>query len=72
MRNREEVIRDFVQDWLGKAEMDLEAAEILAVSAVRPDAVQAFRAHVAEHYEAATGIAPMIYTCRAEDGVRLL
>ena len=35
MRNREEVIRDFVEEWLGKAEMDLEAAEILAASAMR-------------------------------------
>ena len=35
MRNREEVIRDFVEEWLAKAEMDLEAAEILAASAMR-------------------------------------
>ena len=29
MRSREEVIRDFVQQWLSKAEADLTAAEIL-------------------------------------------
>lgn len=29
MRNREEVIRDFVQQWLKKAESDLEAAKVL-------------------------------------------
>jgi len=34
MRNREEVIKDFVQEWLDKAEADLEAAEILAASAM--------------------------------------
>ncbi|MCG2769414.1 MAG: HEPN domain-containing protein [Anaerolineae bacterium] len=34
MRNREEVIRDFVQEWLEKAEADLEAAEILAAHAM--------------------------------------
>lgn len=30
MRSREEVIRDFVQQWLNKAETDLASAEILA------------------------------------------
>ncbi len=35
MRNREEVIQDFVQEWLDKAEADLEAAEILAASAMQ-------------------------------------
>lgn len=30
MRSREEVIRDFVQQWLSKAEIDLASAEILA------------------------------------------
>jgi len=35
MRDREEVIQDFVQEWLDKAEADLEAAEILAASAMR-------------------------------------
>jgi len=30
MRSREQVIRDFVSQWLGKAEADLAAAEILA------------------------------------------
>ena len=29
MRSREEVIRDFIQQWLSKAEADLAAAEIL-------------------------------------------
>jgi HEPN domain-containing protein len=29
MRSREEVIRDFVQQWFNKAEADLAAAEIL-------------------------------------------
>jgi HEPN domain-containing protein len=32
MRSREEVIRDFVHEWLGKAEADLIAAEILAAA----------------------------------------
>lgn len=32
MRSREEVIRDFVQQWLNKAEGDLVAAEILLAS----------------------------------------
>lgn len=32
MRSREEVIRDFVQQWLNKAEGDLAAAEILLAS----------------------------------------
>jgi HEPN domain-containing protein len=32
MRSREQVIRDFVQQWLHKAEADLAAAEILASS----------------------------------------
>jgi HEPN domain-containing protein len=31
MRSREEVIQDFVQQWLSKAEADLAAAEILVV-----------------------------------------
>ena len=30
MRSREEVIRDFIQQWLSKADSDLAAAEILA------------------------------------------
>ena len=34
MRSREEVIRDFVQQWLHKAEGDLAAAEILLASEV--------------------------------------
>ena len=29
MRSREEVIRDFVQQWLNKAESDLAAADVL-------------------------------------------
>ena len=32
MRSREEVIRDFVQQWLHKAEGDLAAAEVLLAS----------------------------------------
>ena len=32
MRSREQVIRDFVQQWLHKAKADLAAAEILASS----------------------------------------
>ena len=32
MRSREEVIRDFVHEWLSKAEADLTAAEILAAA----------------------------------------
>jgi len=32
MRSREEVIRDFVEEWLSKAEADLTAAEILAAA----------------------------------------
>ena len=32
MRSREEVIRDFVQQWLHKGEGDLAAAEVLAAS----------------------------------------
>ena len=32
MRGREEVIRDFVRQWLNKAEGDLTAAEILLAS----------------------------------------
>jgi HEPN domain-containing protein len=36
MRRREEVIRDFVQQWLEKAEGDLAAAEILAQAEI-PD-----------------------------------
>lgn len=32
MRSREEVIRDFVNEWLSKAEADLTAAEILAAA----------------------------------------
>ena len=32
MRSREQVIRDFVQQWLRKAETDLAAAEILVAS----------------------------------------
>jgi HEPN domain-containing protein len=32
MRSREEVIRDFVDEWLSKAEADLTAAEILAAA----------------------------------------
>jgi HEPN domain-containing protein len=32
MRSREEVIRDFVDEWLSKAEADLKAAEILAAA----------------------------------------
>jgi HEPN domain-containing protein len=35
MRSREEVIRDFVAQWLIKAEADLAAAEILAASEMR-------------------------------------
>jgi len=32
MRSRQEVIRDFVEEWLSKAEGDLAAAEILAAA----------------------------------------
>lgn len=32
MRSREEVIRDFVEEWLSKAEADLKAAQILAAA----------------------------------------
>jgi HEPN domain-containing protein len=32
MRSREEVIRDFVHEWLSKAEADLKAVEILAAA----------------------------------------
>ena len=32
MRSREEVIRDFVEEWISKAEADLTAAEILAAA----------------------------------------
>jgi HEPN domain-containing protein len=35
MRSREEVIWDFVQQWLNKAEADLAAAEILVASEMR-------------------------------------
>ncbi len=42
------------------------------ISAVHPDAAEAFQARVAQEYEAATGITPSIYVCRAKDGVRLL
>ena len=42
------------------------------ISAVRPDAVEAFQAQVSCKYESATGLAPSIYVCHAEDGVRLL
>jgi len=34
MRSREEVIRDFVHEWLSKAEGDLTAAEILAAAEI--------------------------------------
>jgi HEPN domain-containing protein len=34
MRSREQVIRDFVQQWLHKAEADLAAAEILSASKI--------------------------------------
>ena len=38
------------------------------VSLVEQEAVEAFMAHVGESYRAATGIAPRIYVCDAEDG----
>jgi galactokinase len=39
------------------------------VSLVAEEAVEGFLAQVAAAYEEATGIAPQIYVCRAEDGV---
>ena len=39
------------------------------VSLVDEEAVEDFRRHVAEKYEAATGIVPQIYACHAEGGV---
>ncbi len=39
------------------------------VSLVDEEAIEDFRAQVAAAYEEATGIAPQIYVCRAEDGV---
>jgi len=42
------------------------------VSAVHSDAVGTFQAQVSDKYESATNITPSIYTCKAEDGVRLL
>jgi len=42
------------------------------VTAIRPEAADSFRAHVSGKYEAATGLAPAIYVCRAEDGVQVL
>jgi galactokinase len=39
------------------------------VSLVEAEAVEGFRDQVAQDYEAATGIEPSIYVCRAEDGV---
>jgi len=42
------------------------------VSMVAAEAVGDFRAQVAAVYEEATGIAPQIYVCRAEDGVSKL
>ncbi len=39
------------------------------VSLVAEGAIEDFRSQVAETYERATGIAPQIYVCRAEDGV---
>ena len=41
------------------------------VSLVEAEAVERFRGQVARGYEAATGIEPSIYVCRAEDGVRI-
>ncbi len=40
------------------------------VSLVKEEAVDSFDAHVSERYQAATGIAPAVYVCRAEDGIR--
>ncbi|HDH97173.1 MAG TPA: HEPN domain-containing protein [Proteobacteria bacterium] len=34
MRSREQVIRDFVQQWIGKAELDIETAKILLDAAM--------------------------------------
>jgi len=42
MRSREDVIQDFVQQWLVKAEGDLAAAEILATSEMRDYSTCAF------------------------------
>jgi len=42
------------------------------ISAVHPDAVEAFQAQVSRKYESATCLTPSIYICHAEDGVRLL
>ncbi len=39
------------------------------VSLVREEAVESFKAQVSQRYQAATGISPQIYVCRAEDGV---
>jgi HEPN domain-containing protein len=42
MRSREQVIRDFVQQWIRKAETDLAAAEILVARGMRDYFVCAF------------------------------
>lgn len=42
------------------------------VSLVDAGRVETFQTHVAARYEAATGVMPPIYVCRAEDGVRVL
>lgn len=42
------------------------------VSAVRPESVEHFQAHVASEYEAATGRVPSVYVCHPADGVRLI
>lgn len=42
------------------------------ISLVSEIAVDNFKAHVSERYQAATGITPQIYVCRAEDGVRVV
>jgi hypothetical protein len=43
MRNREEVIRDFVDEWLSKAETDPKAAEILAAAEAHDRRVERLR-----------------------------
>jgi HEPN domain-containing protein len=51
MRSREEAIRDFVQQWLRKAEADLAAAELLASSEMPDYSISGFHCqHAAEKF----------------------
>ncbi|MBL7201085.1 MAG: HEPN domain-containing protein [Anaerolineae bacterium] len=73
MRKREEVIRDFVQQWLEKAEGDLAAAEILAQAEIPDHFPCAFHCQqAAEKFLKATLVYHQIEFRKTHDLARLL